>query len=399
MQWQPSPSLASSSATGSENPHDHELEDPAMSDDLYAILDTDSGASADEIKKAYRKLARQFHPDTNPGDEEAERRFKEVAQAYEVLSDPERRAHYDRFGSVDGGMGGAGFGGGAESFVDIVDALFGRGGRGQTRGPTGPPRGRDVEVIVDVSLEEAVLGGEASFDLDIDTPCETCEATGSAGSTAPSTCTTCNGVGQVQQMTRTILGQMVSANTCPTCMGFGQVVTDPCEVCSGEGRNAESKTFTIEVPAGVDNGSRFRLNGRGAAGPRGGGRGDIYVVLRVRQHDRFRREGDDLIEELWVPITQAALGAKLIYATLDGDEELLIPPGTRTGKDFRLRGRGVPRLHRRGRGDLIVRVVVDTPEDLTKEQTEVLRKFAELRGDDVSPEGSGWFSKIRSAFS
>lgn len=369
-----------------------------MSDDLYQTLGVDQSASAEEIKKAYRRLAREHHPDANPGNAEAERRFKEIAQAYEVLGDPERRATYDRYGTAD--PRAAGFGG-AEGFADIFDAFFGGGspfGRQQRR-PAGPPPGNDLEVIVDITLAEVVLGGEASFEIDLPVACEACEATGSSSDSAPSTCPTCDGMGQIQQVRQSLLGQMVSTSVCPTCMGFGTTVTDPCSTCHGEGRHGETKSFSIEVPPGIDHGNRLRLNGRGPAGPRGGARGDIYVVVRITPDERFRREGDDLIEELWVPVTLAALGGSRQYETFDGDEELAIPAGTRTGEEFRLRGRGIPRLHRRGRGDLIVRIIVDTPADLTDDQEQLLRELAAARGEDVSPAESGWFSKIKSAFS
>jgi molecular chaperone DnaJ len=367
-----------------------------MSEDLYGLLEVDSTASADEIKKAYRRLARQYHPDANPGDDEAERRFKEIAQAYEILSDPDRRSTYDRFGSTDPRAGGVG----GEGFTDIFEAFFGGAspfGGGSARRPSGPPRGSDLEVIVDVSLEDAVLGGEAEFELRLPAPCGACEATGSADDSGPVSCDTCAGTGQVQAVRQSLLGQMVTNTPCPTCSGFGQVIATPCGDCRGEGRVTDTKSFSIEVPAGIDSGTRLRLSGRGSAGPRGGGRGDIYVVLRVLPHDRFQRDGDDLVENVWIPVTQAALGASLDYETLDTTEELVVRPGTRTGEEIRLRGRGVPRLQRRGRGDLIVRLIIDTPTDLDADQEGLLRSFAEARGDAVA-ESAGWLSKIRSTF-
>jgi molecular chaperone DnaJ len=367
-----------------------------VSDDLYALLEVDRSASPDEIKKSYRRLARQFHPDANPGDADAERRFKEIAQAYEILSDPERRATYDRFGSAD--PRDVGFGG-AEGFADIFDAFFGGSSPFGTSGrrPTGPPRGSDIEVVVDVTLEDAVLGGEADFELRLPVPCSDCEATGSKGA-GPQACGACDGTGQVQQVRQSLLGQMVTSSPCRTCGGFGQVVSDPCDSCRGEGRVTDSKSFSIEIPQGIDSGTRLRLSGRGPAGARGGARGDIYVVLRLLPHERFTREGDDLVENLWIPVTQAALGGLIEYETLDTTEELSIPAGTRTGEELRLRGRGVPRLHRRGRGDLIVRLIVDTPRDLDQEQEKLLRALAEAREESVA-EHQGWLSKIRSSFS
>lgn len=368
-----------------------------MSDDYYGLLGVSPNASGDEIKKAYRRLARQFHPDTNPDDQEAERRFKEVAQAYEVLGEPERRAQYDRFGAA--GPGGQGFGN--DAFGDIFEAFFGQnpfgGAGGQRNG--GPPPGNDIEVIVDVTFEQAVLGGESTVELKLPVACELCQATGAAPGTHSEACSTCNGSGQVQRVRQSILGQMLSTSACPACMGFGTVVPSPCEACRGEGRTTQDKNFAIEVPPGVDNGARLRLSGRGAAGPRGGGRGDLYVLLRVGLHDRFRREGDDLIEEMWVPMTQAALGIELLYETLDGQESLIIPAGTVAGEEFRIRGRGVPRLNRRGRGDLLVRAIVDTPTPRSDEEEELLRRIAELRNEEVAPADEGWLKRIRSAFS
>lgn len=365
-----------------------------MSADPYQTLNVQRAATQDEIKRSYRKLARQYHPDANPGNAEAEQHFKEIAQAYEVLGDPERRGQYDRFGA-------SGVGGEADGFGDLFGAFFGQANFGGGRGArfAGPPAGADVEVIVDITFEEAVLGGETAVELRLPTACNACEATGAQPGTSPSPCPTCQGTGQVQRVRQSILGQMVSTSACPSCMGFGNVVPHPCSTCRGEGRTTESKNFAIEIPPGVDNGARLRLSGRGAAGPRGGGRGDLYVLLRVGSHTRFQRDGDDLVEELWIPMTQAILGARLDYSTLDGEEQLVVPQGTRTGEEFRLRGRGVPRLNRRGRGDLIVRIIVETPRDLTTEQTDLIRSIAELRGEDVAPADAGWLKRIRTAFS
>lgn len=371
-----------------------------MSDNYYETLGVAAAASQDEIKRAYRTLARKFHPDANPGDEEAERRFKELAQAYEVLSDPDKRSQYDRFGTA--GSRGQGFGGGGDAFGDVFEAFFGQNnpfGAGSGQRQAGPPAGADIEVIVDTTFVQAVLGGETEVELKLPVACTACEATGAAPGTHSEACVNCHGSGQVQRVRQSILGQMISTSACPACMGFGQVVADPCTTCRGEGRTTEDKNFAIEIPPGVDNGARLRLSGRGAAGPRGGGRGDLYVLLRVAGHERFRREGDDLIEELWVPVTQAALGAQIDYLTLDGNEDLVIPGSTVTGSEFRLRGRGVPRLNRRGRGDLIVRVVVDTPTKISDEEADLLRQLAELRGEEVAPADEGWFKRIRSAFS
>lgn len=372
-----------------------------MASDYYALLGVGPQADAEEIKRAYRRLARELHPDTN-ADPAATERFKEIAVAYETLRDPERRRRYDTFGpeGAAGGMGGGDpFGGGLN---DIFDAFFGGGGspfggaRGG-RGRGGPPRGSDMELAVELEFTEAIFGVTREVTVRQPVGCDTCEATGARAGTSVARCAECSGSGQVQRVRQSILGQMVTAGPCPRCGGLGETVADPCPDCRGEGRRTEERTYTVDIPAGVDDGSTLRLTGRGAAGPRGGPKGDLYVHLRVRPHERFQRAGADLVHELSIPVTQAALGAHLSYETLDGTEDLVIPAGTQTGRVFRLRGRGVPLLDGRGRGDLLVQVVVETPTDLDREEADLLRRLAELRGDDVA-EGNGLLSKIRSAF-
>ncbi len=365
--------------------------------DYYELLEVARNASADEIKRAYRRLARQLHPDTN-ADPTASDRFKQVAQAYEVLSDPEKRQRYDRFGPDGVNAGAGGFAGGGIN--DIFDAFFGGnspfGGGG--RGPSGPPRGPDLEVVVDLRFEDAVFGIRQPVEVRTAVVCETCEASGAAPGTQPISCLECAGTGQVQRVRQSFLGQMVTNSVCPRCAGQGRVISDPCVDCKGEGRRVEERTYTVDVPAGVDTGSTLRLTGRGAAGPRGGGNGDLYVHVRVRPHDRFTRDGVDLHCDLPIAFAQAALGTHLQFETLDGAEDLVIPGGTPSGREFRLKGRGVPHLERRSRGDLIVHARVQVPGDLTPEQEELLRQFAELRGDEVAPADAGFLSRIRSAF-
>jgi molecular chaperone DnaJ len=365
--------------------------------DYYELLEVSRDASPEEIKRAFRRLARELHPDANPGDVEAEARFKEVALAYETLSDPDRRQRYDMFGpeSPAGGMPG-GFTGG---LGDLFDAFF--GGNPFGGGPAGPGaqnRGIDLEAVIDLSFEEAVFGTQAPVTVRTAVACDDCEATGAAPGTSPVTCPDCGGSGQVRRVRQSLLGQMVTASPCSRCGGLGTWVETPCPTCHGEGRRSDSLTYTVDVPAGIDAGSTLRLTGRGAVGPRGGGIGDLYVHVRVRPHDRFVRQGYDLGHELHLPMVQAALGVHLAFETLDGTEDLVIPRGTQTGRVFRLRGRGVPHVEGRGRGDLLVQVVVDTPTDLTDEQDELLRTFAESRGVEVGPTDSGLMSKIRSAF-
>ncbi|MDP9387692.1 MAG: molecular chaperone DnaJ [Actinomycetota bacterium] len=376
--------------------------------DFYALLGVPRTASEDEIKRAYRKLARELHPDSNPGNKEAEERFKQVSVAYETLRDPERRRRYDAFG-IDGLRGaaggdpfaGAGFGG----LGDLFDAFFGGtspfgggGGRGGRR--SGPVRGADAEIRVTLDFEEAVFGTQKEVSVRVATACETCSATGAAPGTTPVPCPQCAGTGEVRTVRQSLLGQMVTSRPCPRCNGTGEHIASPCPSCHGDGTVLDERKLLVEVPAGVDTGMTLRLQGRGMAGPRGGPTGDLYVHLEVRPDPRFERRGDDLVHELHVAATQAALGAHLELETLDGPEPLAIPPGTQTGRVFRLRGRGVPHVsgRDRGRGDLLVQVVVDTPTSLSPTEERLLRELAAARGESVDPPDTGLFSKIRSAF-
>lgn len=378
-----------------------------MNSDFYQVLGVGRDATDDEIKKAYRRLAREHHPDANPDDPGAEEKFKEIQLAYEVLKDPEKRERYDRFG-IDGlrgaGMGAGGaddpFGFGAMGGLgDLFEAFFGGGSVFGTTRPTqrGPRRGSDAEAALNLEFTDAVFGSQQDLRVRMAVACGTCGGSGARPGTSPTTCGTCGGAGEVRRVRQSILGQMVTASPCPRCGGTGQEISSPCTDCRGEGRRTEERTYTVDVPAGVDDGNTLRLSGRGHAGPRGGPPGDLFVHLRVRPHPVFRRDGIDLIDELHLPMTQAALGAVLDYQTLDGEEELQIPAGTHTGRQITLRGRGVPRVDGRGRGDLVVRVIVDTPGDLSREQEELLRQFAELRGEQVTAHRAGLFGRFRSA--
>lgn len=370
-----------------------------MATDYYKLLGVAATASADELKKAYRSLARDLHPDRNPDDPDAEAKFKEVAHAYETLSDPERRAQYDRFGP-DGAA--AGFGGVAGGVGDIFEAFFGQGspfggGGGQAQAPS--RKGSDLEALVEVAFEEAVLGSTKDVSVRTAIPCDTCEGVGAESEADVIVCDQCAGRGVVQQVRQSILGQMMSSVGCTSCAGTGERIQKPCVTCAGDGRVITEKTYTVDIPAGVDSGTTLRLTGRGAAGLRGGGFGDLYVQIRVEPHATLRRDGHNLVDEFHIPMTIAAIGGHLKYETLEGTEDMVVPAGTQTGRVFRLRGRGVPSVRGRGRGDLVVHIVVDVPSELDARQGQLLRELAALRDEDVAPEGKGWLSKIKSAFS
>lgn len=367
--------------------------------DFYALLGVRRDASTDEIKKAYRRRARELHPDANPDDPAAEEQFKEVSRAYEVLSDPETRARYDRFGEagLSGAAGGAGdpFGGG---LGDIFEAFFGGSGF-TTRGSSGPPRGQDLEATALVDLAGVLTGTQASVSVDSAVRCTDCDGTGAGAGTSPVRCVDCEGTGQVRRVRQSLLGQMMTTGPCGRCGGIGEVVMTPCSACSGEGRKLSRESFTVDVPAGIRTGQTLRLTGRGAAGPRGGTPGDLYVHVRVAPHPDFARDEDDLVTELPISIAQAALGMHTTLHALDGDIELVVPGGTQHGQEFVARGRGLPHLNGRGRGHLRVRVRVVVPESLSDEQESILRRLAEVSGDDVAPADKGFFSRIKSAFS
>ncbi len=373
--------------------------------DHYNVLGVSKQATEAEIKKAYRSMARKYHPDQNPGDAEAEAKFKEIANAYEVLGDQERRNKYDRFGDDGlGGQGGPGPGAGpfGANLGDIFETFFGQGaspfGGGGSRGPSGPPPGEDLETVLRLELSDAVFGGEKMVTVKTATACEPCHATGSEPGTGTTRCNECGGAGQVQRVRQSILGQMVTTAQCPTCSGRGETIDKACSTCDGQGRKVEEVSYTVDVPPGVDSGSTLRLTGRGAVGPRGGSQGDLYVHIDVKAHELFKREGNDLILDQPIGFAQAALGAELQIPTLEDDETLLVPAGTNSGRKFRLRAKGVPHVNGRGRGDLVVNLNVATPTDLNDEQEALLRQFAALRAEAVAPPDDGFFSKVKSAF-
>ncbi len=384
-----------------------------MSTDFYELLGVSRGADADEIKRAYRKRARQLHPDANPGNAEAESQFKEVSHAYEVLSDSEKRARYDQFGEAGvGGRGNAGdpFGGGsAGGFGDIFEAFFGGGspfgggnGRGGQREQAGPPRGQDVEVVADVSFKEAVFGCTTEVRMRSAIRCDECAGSGAKKGTSAKTCAECGGAGQVRRVRQSMLGQMVTAAPCTRCSGMGHVIDAPCTPCRGDGRIVKDVEHTVEVPAGINTGQTLRVSGRGAVGVRGGGAGDLFVHIRVAEHDSYRREDDDLVTDVVISIAQAALGTHLLLSTLDGDEDLVIPPGVQQGREFLLKGRGVPHLNQggrnKGRGNLRAQIVIAVPTKLSAAERDLLTRFADARGEHVTQTESKLKSKIKSAF-
>lgn len=373
--------------------------------DLYEVLGVQKGASAEEIKKAYRKLAMKHHPDRNPDDPSAEEKFKEVQAAYEVLSDDQKRGAYDRYGhagvdpTMGGGAGGFGAGAGGASFSDIFGDvfgdIFGGGGAGGGRGRGGPQRGADLRYTLEIELEDAVRGTKVQIKVPSWAGCETCEGTGAKKGSAPTTCGTCKGQGQVRMQQ----GFFTLQQTCPACRGSGKIIKDPCGSCHGQGRVQKTKTLSVTIPAGVDTGDRIRLAGEGEAGPMGGPAGDLYVQVSVRTHEFFERDGNDLHCEVPISFVDAALGGELEVPTMDGRVKLKIPPETQTGKLFRVRGKGVPAVRGHGQGDLICRVVIETPVNLSGKQKDLLRAFQDsLKGRDNSPRREGWFDSVKKFF-
>ncbi len=371
--------------------------------DYYADLGVSRDASSEDIKRAYRRAARRLHPDVNPGPE-AEEQFKKVSQAYDVLSDPDKKRQYDM--GADPYASGAAFSGAGFSFSDIMDAFFGSGAAaGGGRGPRSRrARGQDALIRVDIDLPTAVFGGTEELTIDTAVGCGTCHGAGTQPGTSLRQCDICGGRGEVQQVQRSFLGQVMTTRPCLACQGFGTIIPSPCYECSGDGRVRTRRTLKIKVPAGVDTGTRIQLAGEGEAGPGSGPAGDLYVEVAVRRHPAFQRRGDDLHATLEVPMTAAALGATMPLRTLDGLHDLDIRRGTQAGDTVTLRGLGVTHLRGSGRGDLIVHCLVQTPTRLTEEQEELLRQLAALR-DEEKPEGAvmspaegGLFGRLKDAF-
>ncbi len=375
-----------------------------MADDFYKLLGVEKTASAEEIKKAYRKQAMKYHPDRNQGNKEAEEMFKKVSNAYEVLSDPQKRATYDQYGAAafeNGGMGGMG-GGGFRDAGDIFREFFGGGGGGifesffggGARAAEEDRRGNDLRFDLEITLEEAASGVEKTIKYRRHAQCSTCRGTGAEPGSKRKTCSTCHGRGQVIRRS----GFFQMQQPCPTCHGSGTVVEKPCKSCSGSGVVTESRTLTKRIPAGVDTGTRLRSSGDGEAGEFGGEYGDLYLVIHVKEHDLFEREGDNLFCTIPIKFTLAALGGMLEVPTLTGRAELKIPAGTQNGTTFRLRGMGMPSLRGGGKGDQFVRIEIDVPKSLSSEQKERLTAFADSCGDKEKPVSESWMEKFKNFF-
>ncbi|MCF8469799.1 MAG: molecular chaperone DnaJ [Parvibaculum sp.] len=371
--------------------------------DFYDVLGVSRNASADELKKAYRTLAKKLHPDQNNGDAEAETRFKELNEAYDALKDEQSRAAYDQFGhaAFDGGMGGGrggagGFGAGA-SMSDIFDDLFGefmggRGGRGGQRGAGGQTRGHDLRYNMEVSLEEAFEGKKAQIRVPGSVACDVCSGSGAAPGSSPITCPTCQGHGKV----RASQGFFTIERTCPTCHGRGQTIDKPCTSCHGAGRIEKERTLSVNIPAGVEDGTRIRLSGEGEAGMRGGPAGDLYIFLSVRPHRLFERDGADLFCRVPISMVTAVLGGEIEVPTLGGKKvKVKVPEGAQTGRQFRLRGKGMPVVNSRETGDLYIQATIETPVNLTKKQKDLLRSFEDSSTAANNPESSGFFARVK----
>ena len=370
--------------------------------DYYEVLGVSKGASEDEIKRAYKKLARKYHPDMNPGDKEAEEKFKEVNEANEVLSDPDKKARYDQFGfaGVDPNYGaGGGYGAGGFDFGDLGDifgSFFGGsfGGGGQRR-RNGPQRGESIRMSVSVDFIEAAFGCEKEVTVERSEQCPTCKGNGCAPGTTPEVCPDCHGSGAVTQSQRTPFGVMQTQAVCGKCRGTGKIIHQPCPDCHGSGRARKRKTVKVNIPAGIDNGQTISLRGQGHAGKNGGPNGDLLITVMVKPHDIFRREGTSVFCEAPITFTQAVLGAEMEIPTIDGKVKYTIPEGTQTGTVFRLRGKGIPVLNGHGRGDQYVTVTIETPRGLNREQKEALKKFSETLGEGNYEKQRSFFKKFK----
>lgn len=362
--------------------------------DYYEVLGVDQNASVDEVKKAYRKLARKYHPDVNK-EADATEKFKEVKDAYDTLSDPQKKSHYDQFGHTDPnqGFGGGDFGGGG--FGDIFDMFFGGGGR---RNPNGPRQGADLQYTMTLDFKEAVFGKDTEIEIPREETCETCTGTGAKPGTKPDTCTHCGGSGQLNVEQNTPFGRVVNRRVCHHCEGKGKIIKQKCSTCAGKGKIRKHKKISVKVPAGIDHGQQLRVSGQGEGGSNGGPPGDLYVVFNVKPHEFFDREGDDIYCEMPLTFAQVALGDEIEVPTLNGKVKLKIPAGTQTGTNFRLRNKGVPNVHGRGQGDQHVKIRVVIPKSLTEKEKDLIKEFSEMTGGQPDEQNDGFFAKVRRAF-
>jgi molecular chaperone DnaJ len=367
--------------------------------DFYDVLELKKDASAEDVKKAYRKLARQYHPDVNKAAD-AEAKFKEVKEAYDVLSDDQQRARYDQFGHQDPnagfGGGGGGFGDSNGGFGDIFDMFFGGNGGGR-RDPNAPQRGNDLQYTMTIEFKEAVFGKETDITIPRTETCDTCHGNGAKPGTKPETCSVCRGSGQQEVAQNTPFGRIVNRRACSACSGRGTIIKERCGTCAGNGQVKKQRKIHIKIPAGVDEGAQLRVNGEGEGGVRGGPSGDLYIVLRVKSHDFFEREGDDIYCEIPLTFTQAALGDEIEIPTLTEKVKLKVPAGTQTGTYFRLKGKGVPKLRGYGQGDQQVKVTIVTPSTLSEEQRELLRDFASKSGEATHEQNRTIFERMKRA--
>ncbi len=374
--------------------------------DYYEILGLQKGASDDEIKKAFRKMALKYHPDRNQGSKESEEKFKEINEAYQVLSDPEKKAQYDQYGTTD--FNGGGFEGGFDfsdfggfgGFGDIFDSFFGGGFSGSGRRRNGPERGADLEYSLNLTFEEAVFGVEKEISITRSESCEKCGGTGAKAGSHPQTCDKCGGTGQVRTQRNTPLGSFVSMSTCDKCAGKGTIITDPCPECKGKGSVRKQRKIKINVPAGVDTGNIIPIRGQGEHGKNGGPTGDLYINIRVAPHANFKRKGFDIYIDTHISFAKAALGTEIKVPTVDGDVKYDVPAGTQPGTIFRLKGKGVPKVNGHGRGDQYVNVIVDIPKNLNQKQKEALVMFMEASGEIPAGEGNkkSFVDKIKDSF-